>query len=119
ASRVRIAIDSKPEALDTIARKVMQLKIEREALKAEPDRASQERLSKLESELDEAEKTQASAEEEWQTSQARRHEDRRLKEEIDQTRTRLDRAQREGDWSRAGELTYSIIPDLERRLAAA
>jgi ATP-dependent Clp protease ATP-binding subunit ClpB len=119
ASRVRIAIDSKPEALDAISRKVMQLKIEREALKAEPDRASQERLAKLETELEDAEKNLASAEEEWQTSQTRRHEDRRLKEELDQAKINLDRAQRDGDWSKAGELTYSLIPDLEKRLADA
>jgi ATP-dependent Clp protease ATP-binding subunit ClpB len=119
SSRVRIAIDSKPEALDAISRRVMQLKIEREALKAEPDRASQERLAKLETELEETEKSQASAEEEWQTSQSRRHEDRRLKEELDQAKTNLDRAQREGDWSKAGELTYAVIPDLEKRLAEA
>ncbi|HTQ34082.1 MAG TPA: AAA family ATPase [Stellaceae bacterium] len=119
ASRVRIAIDSKPEALDAVSRKVMQLKIEREALKVEPDRASQERLQKLESELEEAEARQASAEEEWRTSQSRRHEDRRLKEELDQAKTNLERAQREGDWSKAGELTYAVIPDLERRLTEA
>jgi ATP-dependent Clp protease ATP-binding subunit ClpB len=119
ASRVRIAIDSKPEALDAVSRKVVQLKIEREALKAEPDRASQERLAKLETELTEAEKAEASAVEEWQTSQSRRHEDRRLKEELDQAKTALERAQREGDWSKAGELTYSLIPDLEKRLAEA
>jgi len=119
SSRVRIAIDSKPEALDAVSRRVMQLKIEREALKAEPDRASQERLAKLETELADAEKAEASAVEEWQTSQSRRHEDRRLKEELDQARTGLERAQRDGDWSKAGELTYSIIPDLERRLAEA
>jgi len=97
----------------------MQLKIEREALKAEPDRASQERLAKLETELGDTEKAEASAVEEWQTSQSRRHEDRRLKEELDQAKTGLERAQRDGDWSKAGELTYSIIPDLERRLAEA
>ena len=119
ASRVRIAVDSKPEALDAISRRVVQLKIEREALKAEPDRASQERLAKLETELEEAEKAEASADEEWRTSQSRRHEDRRLKEELDQAKTNLDRAQRDGDWSKAGELTYSIIPDLEHRLAEA
>src|SRR5580704_9400227 len=119
SSRVRIAIDSKPEALDAISRRVMQLKIEREALKAEPDRASQERLQKLETELGDAEKAEDSADEEWRTSQSRRHEDRRLKEELDQTRTNLERAQRDGDWSKAGELTYSIIPDLEKRLAEA
>src|SRR3954466_2318338 len=119
ASRVRIAIDSKPEALDALSRRVMQLKIEREALRAEPDRASQERLSKLESELTEAEKGEASAEETWRASQSRRTEGRRLKEELDQARNELERAQREGNWSRAGELTYSVIPDVEKRLAEA
>jgi ATP-dependent Clp protease ATP-binding subunit ClpB len=119
ASRVRIAIDSKPEALDAVSRRVMQLKIEREALRAEPDRASQERLHKLESELTEAEKEEASMEEAWRASQSRRTEGRRLKEELDQAKTQLERAQRDGDWSRAGELTYSAIPDLEQRLAEA
>jgi ATP-dependent Clp protease ATP-binding subunit ClpB len=119
ASRVRIAIDSKPEALDAVSRRVMQLKIEREALRAEPDRASQERLHKLESELVEAEKEAVSMEETWRASQSRRTEGRRLKEELDQARTQLERAQRDGDWSRAGELTYSAIPDLEKRLAEA
>jgi len=119
ASRVRIAIDSKPEALDAISRRVMQLKIEREALRAEPDRASQERLQKLETELAEAEKEAVSMEETWRASQSRRTEGRRLKEELDQARTQLERAQRDGDWSRAGELTYSAIPDLEKRLAEA
>ena len=119
ASRVRIAIDSKPEALDALSRRVMQLKIEREALRAEPDRASQERLQKLETELAEAEKEEASMEEAWRASQSRRTEGRQLKEELDQARTELERAQRDGDWSRAGELTYSVIPDLEKRLAEA
>ncbi|MFL5640837.1 MAG: Clp protease N-terminal domain-containing protein, partial [Chloroflexota bacterium] len=119
ASRVRIAIDSKPEALDALSRRVMQLKIEREALRAEPDRASQERLQKLETELAEAEKEEASMEETWRASQSRRTEGRQLKEELDQAHIALERAQREGDWSRAGELTYSTIPDLEKRLAEA
>src|SRR5258706_1637524 len=119
SSRVRIAIDSKPETLDAVSRRVIQLKIEREALKAEPDRASQERLVKLEAELAQAEKEEASMEEAWRASQSRRTEGRRLKEELDQARTQLERAQRDGDWSRAGELTYSVIPDIERRLAEA
>ncbi|MBV8890034.1 MAG: ATP-dependent chaperone ClpB [Alphaproteobacteria bacterium] len=119
ASRVRIAIDSKPEALDAVSRKVVQLKIEREALRAEPDKASQDRLQQLETELTAAEAEEASSEETWRASQSRRTEGRRLKEELDQARTQLERAQREGDWSRAGELTYSTIPDLEHRLAEA
>jgi ATP-dependent Clp protease ATP-binding subunit ClpB len=119
ASRVRIAIDSRPEALDAVSRRVVQLKIEREALKAEPDRASQERLVKLDSELAGAEKDEADLEAAWRASQSRRTASRHLKEELDQARTRLDRAQREGDWSSAGELTYSVIPELEKRLAEA
>src|ERR1051325_8115388 len=119
ASRVRIAIDSKPEALDGVSRRVMQLKIEREALRAEPDRASQERLQKLEAELVQAETEEASMEGAWRTSQSRRTEGRRLKEELDQARNELERAQRDGNWSRAGELTYSVIPDVEKRLAEA
>ncbi len=115
ASRVRIAIDSKPEALDAVSRKVMQLKIEREALRAEPDRASQERLVKLETELKEAEAEAKAQEQAWRNSQSRRSEGRRLKEELDLAKTQLERAQREGDWGRAGELTYSIIPTLEQR----
>ncbi|WP_029008984.1 ATP-dependent chaperone ClpB [Azospirillum halopraeferens] len=119
ASRLRMAIDSKPEALDAVGRRVAQLKIEREALKAEPDAASRERLHKLEAELEEAEARLAGMEEEWRASQSRRTEGRRLKEELDQARTALDRARRDGDWARAGELAYGIIPDLEKRLAEA
>jgi ATP-dependent Clp protease ATP-binding subunit ClpB len=119
ASRLRMAIDSKPEALDAVLRRVAQLKIEREALKAESDDASHERLTKLEAELADAEARQASMEETWHASQSRRTEGRRLKEELDQTRTALERAQRDGDWARAGELTYSTLPDLEKRLAEA
>jgi ATP-dependent Clp protease ATP-binding subunit ClpB len=119
ASRLRISIDSKPEDLDAVDRRVAQLKIEREALKAEPDPASQERLVKLEEELVEVEARQASMEEEWRSSQSRRTEGRQLKEELDQARTKLERAQRDGDWARAGELAYGIIPDLEKRLADA
>jgi ATP-dependent Clp protease ATP-binding subunit ClpB len=119
ASRLRMAIDSKPEALDAVDRRVAQLKIEREALKAEPDPASQDRLAKLEVELAEAEARQASMEEEWRSSQSRRTESRRLKEELDQARSRLERAQRDANWASAGELAYSVIPDLEKRLAEA
>ncbi|MGQ9371232.1 ATP-dependent Clp protease ATP-binding subunit [Azospirillum sp. ST 5-10] len=119
ASRLRMAIDSKPEALDAVGRRVAQLKIEREALKAESDSASQERLHKLAAELEEAESRLAGMEEEWRASQSRRTEGRRLKEELDQARTALERAQRGGDWAKAGELAYGIIPDLEKRLADA
>ena len=119
SSRLRMAIDSKPEELDAIDRKVTQLKIEREALKAETDQASADRLVKLEVELAEAETRQANVEEIWRATQSRRHEGRQIKEELDQARTKLERAQRDGDWARAGELTYSAIPELERRLTEA
>ncbi|WP_448204632.1 ATP-dependent chaperone ClpB [Azospirillum sp. sgz302134] len=119
ASRLRMAIDSKPEALDAVGRRVAQLKIEREALKAEPDAASQERLVKLESELAVDEAKLTAMEDEWRASQSRRTEGRRLKEELDQARTRLERAQRDGDWTKAGELAYGVVPDLEKRLAEA
>ncbi|WP_448187791.1 ATP-dependent chaperone ClpB [Azospirillum sp. sgz301742] len=119
ASRLRMAIDSKPESLDAVGRRVAQLKIEREALKAEPDAASRDRLVKLDAELTDAEARQASMEEDWRASQARRTEGRRLKEELDQARTKLERTQRDGDWAKAGELAYGVIPDLEKRLAEA
>jgi len=119
SSRLRLAIDSRPEDLDAIARRVMQLKIEREALKAEPDAVSQERLAKLEAELGEDEAKQVSMEETWRASQSRRHAGRNLKEELDQARTSLEWAQREADWAKAGELAYATIPDLEKRLAEA
>jgi len=119
ASRLRMAIDSKPEALDAIGRRVAQLKIEREALKAEPDAASQERLVKLEAELVEDEAKLTAMEAEWRAGQSRRTEGRQLKEELDQARTRLEQAQREGNWAKAGELAYGVIPDLEKRLAEA
>ncbi len=119
ASRLRMAIDSKPEALDAVDRRVVQLKIEREALKAEPDARSQERLAKLETELAEAEVKQASMEEVWRASQERRTAGRRAKQELDQAHTELERAQREADWTRAGELAYALIPELEKRLAEA
>src|SRR5260370_27343336 len=111
-SRVRKAMGRKPEALGGVSRRVMEVKVEREALRTEPDRASQERLHKLESELAEAEKEMASMEEAWRASQSRRTEGRRLKEELHQAKTQLERAQRAGDWSRPGQLTYSAIPHL-------
>ncbi|MCW2238392.1 ATP-dependent chaperone ClpB [Azospirillum canadense] len=119
ASRLRMAIDSKPEALDAVGRRVAQLKIEREALKAEPDAASQDRLHKLEAELAVDEAKLTAMEEEWRAGQSRRTAGRQLKEELDQARTKLEQAQRDGNWAKAGELAYGVIPDLEKRLAEA
>lgn len=119
ASRLRMAIDSKPEALDAVGRRVAQLKIEREALKAEADEASRDRLTRLDGELKEADQRLEAMEADWRATHLRRTEGRRLKGELDQARIRLEVAQRDGDWARAGEIAYGIIPDLEKRLSEA
>ena len=119
ASRKRMEVDSKPEALDELERRVIQLKIEREALKTETDTASKDRLEKLEDELTELE---ARANEEgarWQLERDRVAGAQKLTERLDTARGELDAAQRQGDLARAGELAYSIIPDLERILSEA
>ena len=119
ASRKRMEVDSKPEALDELDRRVIQLKIEREALKKETDSASKERLGKLESELTELE---AKAGEEgalWQLERDRVAGAQKLTERLDAARSELDIVQRKGDLARAGELAYGIIPDLERLLAGS
>ena len=119
ASRKRMEVDSKPEALDELDRRVIQLKIEREALKSETDAASRDRLEKLESELAELE---ARADEEgarWQLERDRVAGAQKLTERLDEARKQLDAAQRRGDLARAGEITYGIIPELEGKLAGA
>jgi ATP-dependent Clp protease ATP-binding subunit ClpB len=119
ASRVRIALDSRPEPLDTLDRQVVELRIEREALRNEADEASKARLAVVEGRIVELEGRQATLEAEWQADRARRGETRRLKSELEQARARLATAQRNGAWQEAGELHYGLIPDLERTLAEA
>jgi len=119
AARLRMTIDSKPEELDELDRRVVQLKIEREALRKETDPASRERLQKLEHELSELEQHSAELTAQWQAEKEKLASAQKLKEQIDQARIELDQAQRRGDFTRAGELAYGIIPDLEKRLAAA
>ena len=116
ASRLRMEVDSKPEAIDELDRRIVQLKIEREALKKENDRASRDRLEKLVKELEELEQRSAELTAQWQAEKEKLAGAQRLKERLEQARAELEAAQRRGDWSRAGELTYGVIPDLERQL---
>ncbi len=119
AARLRMAVDSKPEALDELDRRIIQLKIEREALKKETDKASQERLVKLETELASLGEQAAVLSQKWQAERDKLSEGQKIKEKLDQARTELEQAQRNGEWGRAGELTYGIIPELEKKLEAA
>ncbi|NET71440.1 MAG: ATP-dependent chaperone ClpB [Sphaerospermopsis sp. SIO1G2] len=119
ASRLRMEVDSKPEALDELDRKIIQMKIEAEALKKEQDEASIERLEKLTSELKELEKTSLEMNALWQADKAKLADASDVKEQLNQARGELERAQREGNLARAGELTYGIIPELEKQLQQA
>ena len=118
ASRLRMEIDSRPEEIDELERRIIQLKIEREALGREDDRVSRERLERLERELADLEGRAFALNAEWQKERDRLEEMRQLKESLDDARLELEQAQRQGDLARAGEVAYSVIPDLERRLAA-
>ena len=119
AARLRMAVDSKPEALDELDRRIMQLKIEREALKKESDDASKARLVRLESDLAALEEEAQALSARWQAEKARLQGSQKVKEDLDKARTELELAQRQGDLARAGELAYGIIPTLERQLKVA
>jgi ATP-dependent Clp protease ATP-binding subunit ClpB len=119
ASRLRMEVDSKPVAIDELDRRIIQLKIEREALKKEHDSGSRDRLEKLQLELADLEKQSADLTERWRAEKEKLSSAQKIKEELEQARTRLDQAQRTGDWARAGELTYGRIPELERQLVEA
>ncbi|MBV8132329.1 MAG: ATP-dependent chaperone ClpB [Alphaproteobacteria bacterium] len=116
ASRLRMEVDSKPEAIDELDRRIVQLKIEREALKKENDPASRDRLERLVRELEELEQRSAELTAQWRAEKDKLAGAQKLKEQLDQARAELDIVQRRGDWSRAGELTYGVIPELERKL---
>jgi len=118
-SRIRMEIDSKPEALDRLERRLIQLKIEREALKKESDEASKKRLELLEQEITKLEREYHDLEEVWKAEKLALHGSAQVKEELERTRLELDAARRAGDLTRMSELTYGRIPDLERRLAQA
>ncbi len=117
ASRLRMQVDSKPEALDNLDREIVRLKIEQEALKKETDIASKDRLKKLEKELAELEERAAVLTSNWKAEKEKLSEATTLKAKLDQARADLTIAQRQGEYQKAGELTYSVIPELERRLA--
>jgi ATP-dependent Clp protease ATP-binding subunit ClpB len=119
AARLRMAVDSKPEALDELDRRIMQLKIEREALKKETDDGSKTRLERLEHELSGLEEQAQALSAKWLAEKERLQGSTRIKEELDAARSQLEIAQRQGDLARAGELAYGVIPDLEKRLKAA
>ncbi|MBB5755271.1 ATP-dependent chaperone ClpB [Prosthecomicrobium pneumaticum] len=118
AARLRMQVDSKPEALDELDRRVIQLKIEREALKKETDTASRDRLGRLEKELADLEQESATLTSRWQADKEKLASAQKLKEQLDQARSDLEKAQRTGDLARAGELAYGLIPQLERQLKA-
>ncbi|MCF8473528.1 MAG: ATP-dependent chaperone ClpB [Emcibacter sp.] len=119
ASRIKMEVDSKPVALDELDRRIIQLKIEKEALSREKDKASAERLEKLEKELQELEQKSAALTAQWQQEKSRIAGDVKIKEQLDQARIELEQAQRAGDLTRAGELAYGIIPKLEKSLEVA
>jgi len=117
ASRVRMAVDSKPEALDEIDRRLVQLKIEREALKKESDSASQQRLEKLEDEIADLEGQSDDLTARWKSEKDKVAGGAQLRETLDRLRAELAAAQRDGDLARASEIAYGQIPDIERRLS--
>ncbi|MCA1244151.1 ATP-dependent chaperone ClpB [Stappia stellulata] len=119
ASRLRMQVDSKPEELDELDRRIIQLKIEREALKKETDAAAKDRLDKLEGELADLEEEASALSARWQAEKQKLSSEQKLKEQLDQARSDLERAQRQGDLGRAGELAYGVIPDLEKAIAEA
>ncbi|MGD9656536.1 MAG: ATP-dependent chaperone ClpB [Methylocystis sp.] len=116
SSRLRMQIDSKPEELDELDRRIIQLKIEQEALKKETDAASKDRLSKLEGELAELEEKSAALTARWRAEKDKLGTAQKLKEQLEAARNDLAQAQRRGEYQRAGELTYGVIPDLEKKL---
>ncbi|MFE8072803.1 ATP-dependent chaperone ClpB [Marinobacteraceae bacterium S3BR75-40.1] len=119
ASQIRMEMDSKPEALDRLERRLIQLKIEREALKKETDQASKKRLSELNDVISGVEREYADLEEVWNTEKAALHGSQKIKSELEQTRIDLENARRAGDLGRMSELQYGRIPELERQLDMA
>ena len=119
ASRIRMEIDSKPEALDRLERRLIQLKIEREALKKESDEASIKRLNALQHEIDTLEREYSDLEEIWKAEKAAVQGAHHIKEALERARMELETAHRAGDLTRASELQYGRIPELEKQLAAA
>ncbi len=116
SSRLRMQVDSKPEELDEMDRRLMQLKIEREALRKETDTASKDRLEKLEKEIVNLEESANVLNQRWQEEKDKLAGEQKMKEDLDAARIALEKAQREGDLTKAGELAYGVIPGLEAKL---
>jgi ATP-dependent Clp protease ATP-binding subunit ClpB len=119
ASRIRMEVESKPEEIENLDRRIMQLKIEREALKKESDKASKDRLSKLETELANLEQQSSELTGRWQAEKEKIAGEAKIKEQLDAARLELEQAQRAGDLAKAGELQYGRIPELEKQLEEA
>jgi ATP-dependent Clp protease ATP-binding subunit ClpB len=119
AARIKMEIDSKPEAMDRLERRLIQLRIEREAVKKEKDEASQKRLSLIESEIENLQRQYADLEEEWKAEKASVQGAQHIKEEIEKLRVQMDEAKRKGDWQRMSEIQYGKLPQLENQLRQA
>ncbi|WP_317933011.1 ATP-dependent chaperone ClpB [Halioxenophilus sp. WMMB6] len=119
ASRIRMEIDSKPESMDRLERRLVQLKIEREAVKKDEDEASKKRLSKIDDDIALAEREYADLEEIWRAEKAALHGSQEIKSTLEQARMDLEAARRAGDLGRMSELQYGIIPELEKQLDMA
>ena len=118
-SRIRMEIDSKPEEMDRLERRLIQLKIEREAVKKDKDAAAKKRMTKLEEDIDELEKEFADLEEIWKAEKASMQDATHIKSELEQAKANLEAAHRVGNLEKMAQIQYSIIPDLEKRLATA
>jgi ATP-dependent Clp protease ATP-binding subunit ClpB len=116
AARLRMQVDSKPEELDEIDRRLMQLKIEQEALKKESDTGSKERLKRIAKDIASLDEQSAALTQRWQAEKSKLGDAQKLKAELEQARNDLVQAQRKGEFQRAGELTYSVIPGIEKKL---
>eukprot|EP00210_Caulerpa_lentillifera_P008741 g8337.t1 len=119
ASRLRMDMNSKPEAIDELDRRIIQLKIEREALKKEKDTASKERGEKVDKELEDLEQKSKTLTETWEAEKKKLAQIQTFKEQLEASRSTLERLQREGDWEKAGEILYGRIPALEKELEEA
>lgn len=118
-SKIRMEMDSKPEKMDRLERRLIQLKIEREALKKEHDKASQQRLQDLQQQIDDHEREYSELEQIWRSDKAILQGVQHLKEQLDEARTALELAHREGDLGKMSELQYGTIPELEKQIASA
>ncbi|HEX6002661.1 MAG TPA: ATP-dependent chaperone ClpB [Burkholderiales bacterium] len=119
ASRIKMEIDSKPEAMDRLDRRLIQLKIEREAIRKEKDEASQKRLQLIEHEISGLEREYADLEEVWKAEKAQVQGTQHIKEELDRLKVEMDAAKRKGDWQKVSEIQYGRVPQLESQLKQA